>query len=990
MRLNRYVVILAVALLGVGIPMSRALADDTCTVSHEFTFDTDTEGWQFETVGGYVYGEYISGGLSQSYHNEPMYNNNLYTYYTFPNYSDDSVITTLNWSVTVTVTNDYGESGWLINQARALLDSSPINTDSTGVLGSTGTTTGSSIFTGVDAIGFHFSALAKDYYITSITLEATTSDGIDAFTGEACAGGGLGTGLTKPLAESALHPQWGLYDMQSVMDADPEGGVDSAYPNTVYGFSNTPNADVEAVAAGTVINVVPYTGADCTGAFVVFQSLRRCRVFVPSYISQESGDLVFNVELVSAYVVTVEDADDPNINYRYWLSSPVVSVGNDVVAGCILGKTIQLKNPTSFEISSFNAGITGSLSDSGDAGLSATFGGTANFRSLLVDAGVMTVTAIDLEADEALSLYPLLTEEPNLASCKASVLTNCTLDNPKLQSSNGVYPEGWGMGQGSILTGGGVHLLQGGSLIQSDVVISSTASYTLSVMARVTTPIDSFYPLTLKMGTATTTKQVTEGDYQLLVWTLGPREVTTTDVGVINQVDNFNAVDPVEVDIKYVCLSADTPTVTPGACVFANYQFDADSAGWTAVGGGIRFANGQAFVGDGGLLSQDNIQLFPNLDASPLGYTITALVRLNASGSYTGQVGKSIELKYKYPSTEPTYTSLGTIDATLVDSEGKNTYDGNVNIEHTYKLEDTLTISSATESTFEFGVLITDSDGYLKGLRIDSLCITPNTDDGSFPNPDPTGPFKPPTIAACAVIPTPEDNNISSWTYYHWKNLERFFNCTLMIKINQMYNLINDAWKTTRLFMRWTVVLVNRVGDWFTSFVWWLNGSFRNIAVGQVTTVYQSGGGQCSDLFCVLDNLISSIFGPVTDVINTLLDIVTAGANLFFTISTGLIGLALAFLTRVMGFFNQASALLTGLLTSYNTATPTAIEGLPVCNVDPDSSLFCQATWLFDNTILSGRWGILITLLLGYLGIHLILWVIGEFKGAIVTTGGSS
>ena len=66
------------------------------------------------------------------------------------------------------------------------------------------------------------------------------------------------------------------------------------------------------------------------------------------------------------------------------------------------------------------------------------------------------------------------------------------------------------------------------------------------------------------------------------------------------------------------------------------------------------------------------------------------------------------------------------------------------------------------------------------------------------------------------------------------------------------------------------------------------------------------------------------------------------------------------------------------------------IDGLPICSIDPTSSPFCRFAWLLDNTIFGGRWSVLLTLIIGIASIHLILWVIGEFKSAIVSTGGSS
>lgn len=803
-------------------------------------------------------------------------------------------------------------------------------------------------------------------------------------------GGGPGSGLTFPLAGEDAQEQWGTYDLQYVQDNDPSipDGVEiSDLPNTVYAFSNDPEAKVHAVADGEVIRVTPYSGLDCAGAFVVFQSLRKCRVFIPSFITQEVSGFVFDIELINISLVVVEDSEDPDVTYTYWLADAEVGVGDLVVAGCVLGKTIQLKNISIGIVDGFDFGITGSLGASGDAGISVNGGVSVSIRSLLVDAGVTTVVAkVD---GEPVPLYPLLSAEPDSSSCAASTLTNCILDNPDLKPSrNGVFIDGWSTAGATPLDGGGISLQNGGSINQFNVSILPDESYTMSVLARVSTPIDSFYPIRLEVGSASTTVNLTEGEYQLKTWALGPREVSTLDhIGVFNQTDfQFNAEFPVEIEIKYICFAPLSASVAPGSCYFANSQFSADGQGWVSSGN-VQFSSGQATMGDASVIEQ-GVVLLPDGD-TPVNYTVSALVRLLATNEYTGQSGKEIQMVYRFPETE-SYVELGLIDSVLVQAEGLNTYDGVVNVEHVYRLSDSFEIAEGTDGLFSFGVLVTDPNYYLRGLRVDQLCITPETDDGTFPGQPPDGGFTPPFIERCGVIPTPSDNNISSWTYYHWKNLERFFECTLMVQLNKMAATIDTAWKTTRLFMRWCVVLVNRTGDWFTSFIWWLNGSFRNIATGQVTTVYEGGGGTCSDLFCVLESLITGILTPVTNIVNTLLSLLTAAANLFLTILTGIIGLGVSLMIRVFSIFNQATGLLSGLITAYSTATPATIEGMPTCTIDPESSPFCRAVWVLDNTILGGRWGALLGLILAISTIHLILWAVGEFRDAIVGKSGST
>lgn len=800
--------------------------------------------------------------------------------------------------------------------------------------------------------------------------------------------GGPGGDLTMPLASEDQEEDWGLFDLQSVQDGDDdieEEFLISDLPYTVYGFSQTSDAKVSSVTNGTVIDVQPHSGNQCFGASESLQPGINCSVFVPAFLTEDDVAIGFNVEVVDSWIVTIEDAEDPDVTYSYLVADVEVSIGDAVVAGCVLGRTLRLKPIPVGTLSYFPDKIR--LAEDPPAGVDVNGQIGDSFTSYASGGGVTTVVA-KLEG-EPVSLYPFLSVDPDESSCAESTLTNCTLDNPDLQS-DGVFIEGWNTVQATSIDGGGVHLGPSGSIYQQNVTIRGDISYTLTVLARVTTPIDSFYPLKMQVGSEVTTQNISEGKYQRLTWTFSPMGITDLPlVGVFNETDFvFNSEVPVEVDIFYICLSPDTASVSPGACVFVNNSFDAGGTGWIDAGN-VSYSSGQATLGDGAIIDHATaIILHPIDDENPASYTIVAVVRLNASAAYTGQSLKQVEIKYRYPESPDVFNSLGIIDSTLVDAEGRNLYDGTVNTEHAYVFSDTFEIDASTSGLFSFGVLVTDTEGYIQGLRIDSLCLKANTDDGSFPGFPGDGGFDPPFIENCSIVPTPIDNNISSWTFYHWKNLSRFFNCTLMIVLNDMAETIDTAWKTTRLFMRWCVVLVNRVGDWFTTLLWWLGGHFRNIAIGQVTTVYESGGGTCSDLFCVLEALITGLLTPIQSIVDAFLSILGGVAGLLLDIVGGLVSLLVALITQLLGFLQLGQQLLGSVVTAYNNATPVAVEGIPQCSIDPRSSAFCMGIWILDNTIFSGTGTAIIPVLVGILSIHLLIWVVGEFKRTVTSVGG--
>jgi hypothetical protein len=211
--------------------------------------------------------------------------------------------------------------------------------------------------------------------------------------------------------------------------------------------------------------------------------------------------------------------------------------------------------------------------------------------------------------------------------------------------------------------------------------------------------------------------------------------------------------------------------------------------------------------------------------------------------------------------------------------------------------------------------------------------------------------------------------------------------------LNNWFKLF-DSFRRTMLYVaRYWIALVNHFTRWLTQLIWWMNGHFQNIAVGQVVIIEEAGGGCNGDILCNIANIISTLansFQPVVDalanVVNVLLGLIIGAANLFFTLVGGLLGFVVALVIRLFVFLQTGQGLLTSIVTAYSTAAPTAIPGLPMCATDPSSSLICNWVWVADNTILGGRWGILFTLLLSIGSIHLILWVINEFRNIVLKT----
>jgi hypothetical protein len=83
----------------------------------------------------------------------------------------------------------------------------------------------------------------------------------------------------------------------------------------------------------------------------------------------------------------------------------------------------------------------------------------------------------------------------------------------------------------------------------------------------------------------------------------------------------------------------------------------------------------------------------------------------------------------------------------------------------------------------------------------------------------------------------------------------------------------------------------------------------------------------------------------------------------------------------------MARELITSLLNAWNTATPTAIDGLPQCAVNPQENGFCVGLWFMEHTFFSGRGALFIPLLIGVGSTHLMLWAFGTFKRELLQMG---
>lgn len=777
----------------------------------------------------------------------------------------------------------------------------------------------------------------------TITLSVSDGTNVDSATQQITVT--EGDSLTRPLSASDTHPQWSMWDWAYA------NSVDNVLTSVLNGawleaFSATADAPVAAIAPGLVTDVIPIPFSACprTDIPIINLDYQACEVFVPQYFTQELFGYFFQWEMVNVYQVVIRDEADPTTTWNYFLQSPTVDIGDSVVEGCIIGATIQLKNMLPIRVDTLSVSLFPPTSIS--------FSGAVNFQSMLTDVGHVRVIRYGTQA--AQRFYPNLADEPSLTNCREATFSTCVTSDSELKTG-----QGWEIAGGLARTepGGGVVLDFGQALHQRDIAINPTVTYTLTIAARAEGTPFSQYPLLVSVGSKTEVFGLSD-QLEVYTFTPTPTESILTSPGItsIRIANNQGSPDDgdMAVFIEFVCLSPNTVNVSPGSCYFANHQFDADSAGWTNTGG-VTFASGQAFMPPGSTLSQA-VTLRP--DTPPHTYRVSAQVRLLTTGAYTGQVGKSVSLDYRFPQTG-SYANLGLIDSALVNQVGLRINDGTVNLEYPYKFEDELVINAETTGTFSFQVTVIDPDAYIKGLRIDYLCLSPQSDDGKWPGEDDG--WTPPFVERCARVPEPIENSIGPWIFYHWKNSERFFECDLMKLLNQQFQMLDNFQRTARLIMRYNIATGQYLAQWVgEDFTPWLAGYFTNMSRGASRTI------------TVLET--ASIGDFITGFINVAVGVKDA------ILSIG--NLIIGAINSLISFFGLIRDLVTALVNAINTAQTVEVAGIG-CNLAPDENLICAGFWVLDNTVLAGPGAAIIPIFVSFGSVHALIWLIQQIKQLI-------
>ncbi|MCL4248323.1 MAG: PKD domain-containing protein [Anaerolineae bacterium] len=805
----------------------------------------------------------------------------------------------------------------------------------------------------------------------TVVLTATNSIGSDTCEIEIHATSPFGlTGQAgRPLGpydridwEGAYEGMWDYSGLPPGVDRPP---IYANSSNRVFAVANKPQAQVLSIGEGQVISVQQASSVTECGVYTGQSSewlffFSECYLFVSQGVAPDfiSGAM-FRVDRADAYEVMVSTQTDDLI--RYYVKSPMVSVGDVIAKGCIIGDTLQLLNLVAAEINTINAGI------GGEGGIGAGVG-----IGLESETGI-SFTALDLNGGTD-RLLPHLTEDHDpLQACNVNPLYSSCMGDGQLRD-----PSAWqSTGLVQWDTDGSGAILQPGARIAQTLALGS-GEYEFNVRAR---RLGTFATtLILQLGE---TVQEDEVRYELDTYVI-PAAAHDPDAGQLYTVAISNLGNS-PMEILSACVSDGNGGEALGTCGFSNPSFDYGLTNWDHTGDVfLGLTDGEIWMEDDTDISQA-INLYPN-GAQSYAYDITVEARLPADyAEITGTVAFSWE--YDGGSGDfisPASTTTFSFASFFARAGSTPSWSSLVTFEAL------VTIATPSSGPFVINAHINDAPADV-GVTVTRVCIN----DPFAHHPDTTGGETLPFPINCERIAVPAGDGVGEWIFYHWSNLDRFFQCDLMILMNRMWNTMFNTYRTIQWGFLYGQASMDKTGRWFGNVLFpWLEGHFRNMALGQVTTVIQGESGGCTDIWCVLGSLIDQVFGPligsITRIVDTLLGIIEQVSTLLLAVVSTLLALALILINRMLELGILGQNMLGSLLTAYNSSPALPIPGIPDCGVNPPEGI-CKGIWVVDNTIFSeGTAGAIIpTLLTAFLSIHLTIFVVARIRHIIMSVGRS-
>lgn len=699
--------------------------------------------------------------------------------------------------------------------------------------------------------------------------------------------------------------------------------IGSAITGIVTRASNE-NANVRAVVDGTIISIEELDPSQCDSYY--FGSGASTGSFDCPVLFNNT---LWNVSTNLTHVVTIESsAGNRFVQIASQVNAFAVE-GQTVEAGCWLGKVVSAQNPLGDEIA-----LTSSYSEDDVSG----------FSELAIDG------------------IPPAPEPPESAPCyREDGFEECLGDYNLKDQSNWIT-------NGSVLWGGDeIVMTPGSELIGSFVLDASrepelvighwthhqsvvlqlgqTSISTVFMNGKATIPGGSHQPNGGQFYTIRV-ENISSGLFRLDY--ICVRHTKNESGGDIPP----DTVDPDDLDPGETP-PPDNPPENEQTCTFVNNSFDDGTGSWT-VSSGVEGGTGAIHIPNNGTISQ-------NITTTET-RTLSVIASVWAYNTYNPDPTDTSTILLEYDSGSG-YTAIET--KTLGEFASRN---------NTLVMQATVT---AFSGSFSLRPTLTGVPSDVRGLTIKSVCM--NEDDTIITDDEGEiegGIF---TAQCNTQIVTASGDNLFTWIPWLWSHLNKFFQCDLMILLNQIYQLGVDAYTLAGWSIRYGITTVDLSVDWFgQQFVPWLGGYLSNISPGNITVQQDE---QCNNLFCAIVALF--------DVVQSVLDIFNAVLDLVINVVGAIIEVGLQIVGLLFEFFNSAKFFLEAIVNSWLNAPPIVNPYIPTCSINPQQNGMCIFLWLLENTLLSGTGALIIPLLYSYGGIMWILWGVKEFKKAIVQAGGS-
>jgi PKD repeat protein len=722
-------------------------------------------------------------------------------------------------------------------------------------------------------------------------------------------------------------------------------------------------SQVHSARPGTVSAIIPMTENDCGTRY---GQGNTCFAFLTDHnlIAKQ-----YDYPIAGVYKVIVRVSLTEELHYIVTNPYEYVSVGDVIDAGCPIGEAVDVVTNYSdfgnlfYQVQDIFRNIFGAV-------LSLEV--VDNFIAMVTpaqipDRGGFTIlysyTLIEGDALNGVwsvtSILPSLIEYPEaqLRGCESS----CFNRDPSLGRSDAWIASGvqwW--------TGGGVVIDPGGS-IEAQLNLSSDVAYRIDV--KINTMGTGSGAVRIMLGLSSYDFSVTSSGAQALQT---PLETHSPDYASLFYTASIRNTGNSPVFVSRFCVSdGEIADGSTAGCTFTNYSFDGQPSytGWTTSESGVidGVTPGNIWMYNGATIAQ-NVKIFPDGSRPAIAYlTVTIGIRGASEEALAADSSTVVIMEYEYP-TGSGWKQINN-GITVTPASFYSPYNPTPGL---ITLSVPLNITSVVDGSLTIRVTLTGNTDLI--VLVDEACLNNPLANGDGPYP-----------VGCNPIAAPQDELLSSWTVYLWAHFDSFFTCELMIVFNRTYNVIEATWNLIGWQARyWQAAAINQA-MWLSSDLFpWLNGHFRNMAVGQVTTVENSGGASIWDVLLALVNNLSQVITKILDFLDWLIRQVV---ELIGTVVYALIALILIIITEVLNLALLARSILEAILIAFNTATPTPIPGMPLCATDPRSSSWCISVWVLDNTLWSGPGAIIIPLIVGILSIHLLLWVVGEIKRSIIDMG---